>query len=262
MKELEVAQQAARIGGEIVAKYFRDGVEIRSKDAHNLVTDADVESEKAIVECIRDHFPDHEVLGEEGHEADISAEHLWIIDPLDGTTNFAHKIPHFAVSIAYFHNGRPEVGVIWNPIRDDLYIAARGQGATHNGQSVQVGSETEFKDVLIGVGFYYDRGIVMECTLAAVKEFFEQQIHGIRRFGTASLDLCNVGCGLVGAFFEFELSPWDFAAGQLFVEEAGGQITTCQGDRLPIEKSSVLASNGHLHEKTLAITKRHYEMTK
>jgi len=257
MKELEIAQQAARIGGEIVARYFREGVEIRSKDAHNLVTDADVESEKAIVDCIRATFPDHEVMGEEGHTADLSAEHLWIIDPLDGTTNFAHKIPHFAVSIAYYFQGKPGCGAIWNPIRDDWFLAARGQGATHNGEKVSAGPESELKDVLVGVGFYYDRGAMMEATLAAIHELFEQQIHGIRRFGTASLDLAQVGCGLFGAFFEYELSPWDFAAGQLFVEECGGTVTTCRGEALPIEKSSVLASNTHLHPAVLDIVQRH-----
>ena len=256
MKELEIAQKAARIGGDIVARYFREGVEIRSKDAHNLVTDADIESEKAIVDCIRETFPEHEVMGEEGHTADVSAEHLWIIDPLDGTTNFAHQIPHFAVSIAYFFQGKPACGAIWNPIRDDWYLAARGQGATHNGEKVSAATETQLKDVLVGVGFYYDRGAMMEATLSAIRELFEQQIHGIRRFGTASLDLAQVGCGLFGAFFEYELSPWDFAAGQLFVEEAGGTITDCRGEELPIEKSSVLASNTHLHPAVLDIVKR------
>lgn len=113
-------------------------------------------------------------------------------------------------------------------------------------------------ETLIGVGFYYDRGAMMEATLAAIRDLFHQNIHGVRRFGTAALDLCHVGCGLYGAFFEYQLSPWDFAAGRLFVEEAGGKVTTCRGDVLPIEQTSVLASNGTLHAAVLEIVRRHH----
>ena len=122
---------------------------------------------------------------------------------------------------------------------------------------MRVGDELGLAEVLVGVGFYYDRGHIMEATLAAVREFFGRNIHGIRRFGTASLDLCQVGAGNLGVFFEYQLSPWDFAAGRLFVEEAGGRVTTCAGARLPLKKTSLLASNGELHEAALEITGRH-----
>lgn len=257
MRELEVARQAARLGGEIVARYFRQGVTMRSKESYNLVSDADVESEQAIVQHIKTHFPDHAIIAEEIHRENVDAEHLWIVDPLDGTNNFAHHLPHFAVSIAYYHLGQPKCGVIYNPLRDDWYEAVQGQGARHNGEVVQVGSQTSLSEVLVGVGFYYDRGAMMEATLAAVRELFGRQIHGIRRFGTASLDLCQVGAGMFGAYFEYELSSWDFAAGRLFVEEAGGQVTTCRGEPLPIGKSSLLASNGRLHAEAIAIVQRH-----
>ena len=260
-QELEVARDAARIGGEIVSRYFHDGFTLRSgngKESYNLVSDADVESEHAIAAAIKKVFPDHAILGEEAHKGDISAEHLWIVDPLDGTNNFAHGLPHFAVSVAYWHQGRPACGVVINPMRGDAYWATRGGGAFFNGQRIQVGEQTALNQVLVGVGFYYDRGIMMEATLASIGDLFRQQIHGIRRFGAAALDLCHVACGMYGAFFEYELSPWDFAAGVLIVEEAGGQLSTCRGEPLPLKKTGLLASNTRLHEAVLEIVRKNH----
>ncbi|MFT5528115.1 MAG: myo-inositol-1(or 4)-monophosphatase [Pirellulaceae bacterium] len=256
MREFEVAKLAASAGCEVVKRYFRDGFELRNKAQCNLVTDADVASEKAIVEVIKESFPDHSVLGEETYKDDANAEHLWVIDPIDGTNNFAHAVPHFGISVGYYRGGVAQCGVIVNPARDDWYIASKGQGAFCNDKQVHVSAANQLSEVLIGVGFYYDRGVMMQNTLDTVKELFEQQIHGIRRFGTASLDLAMVGMGMFGAFFEYELSPWDFAAGRLFVEEAGGKITTCTGDDLPLAKTTVLASNGKLHEQMLEIVSR------
>jgi myo-inositol-1(or 4)-monophosphatase len=256
--ELQVAKEAAEAGGAVIVRAFPEGIAVRSKAVSDLVTDADLESEVTIARVIREAFPDHAVLGEEALKDDVSAEHLWIVDPLDGTTNFAHGIPHFAVSIAYYHFGRAMCGVIYNPITNDWYTAAKGEGAFANGKRVAVTPADALDQVLIGVGFYYDRGQVMEATLMAIRDLFRQQIHGVRRFGTASLDLAAVGTGKYAAFFEYQLSPWDFAAGRLFVEEAGGNVTTCTGSELPLAKSSVLASNGILHEAVLAIVKSHY----
>jgi myo-inositol-1(or 4)-monophosphatase len=257
---LETALYAAREGGAIIARYFHDGVTMRTKGTSaDLVSDADVNSERRIVQVIRDAFPDHCVMGEEEHSGDENAEHLWIIDPLDGTTNFAHHLPHFAVSIGYYHKGVAQCGVVWNPIRDDLYIAERGRGATHNGRTLRVGQQKLMSEALIGVGFYYDRGAMMEATLAAIGDCFRQQIHGVRRFGTASLDLAQVACGSYGAYFEYQLSPWDFAAGQLILEEAGGRVTTCSGAPMPLQKTSILASNGALHDQMLSIVGRHLQ---
>jgi myo-inositol-1(or 4)-monophosphatase len=233
---------------------------MRSKpgESVNLVSEADVEAEKAIVAVIRESFPGHAVLAEEEHAGDVQAEHLWIVDPLDGTNNFAHHLPHFAVSVAYWQGGRPQCGVIFNPIRDDWYECARGGGSTYNGERVRVGEQTRLDEVFIGVGFYYDRGAMMERTLEAIRELFGRQIHGIRRFGTASLDLAHVGIGCYGAYFEYQLSPWDFAAGKLFVEEAGGNVTTARGEELPLAKTSLLASNGPLHEAVREIVARRH----
>ncbi|MDA1164729.1 MAG: inositol monophosphatase family protein [Planctomycetota bacterium] len=258
MRELEVAREAARAGGAILAGYFRQGIEMRAKQDCDFVSDADVESERAIVDVIRSTFPDHVIIGEEGQSAgaadvDPNSDFLWVIDPLDGTTNFAHDLPHFAVSIAFYQRSQPILGVIFNPARGDWFHAVRSEGAFANGVRVEVADHASLSETLVGVGFYYDRGAMMEATLASIRDLFQQKIHGIRRFGTASLDLCQVGCGQFGAFFEYELSPWDFAAGRLFVEEAGGRVTNCRGADLPLTKSSVLASNGKLHDAVLEI---------
>ena len=262
MPFLDVARRAARAGGEILSRYFREGVSVTHKDPkapYNLVSAADIESENAIAAVIRDAFPEHALLAEESSQDADPAEHLWVIDPLDGTTNFVHGIAHFAISIAYYRAGQAVCGVIYNPVRDEWYEAIQGRGARHNGQRVRVTSASRLDEVLIGVGFYYDRGAMMEATLGAVGDLFRHQIRGIRRFGTAALDLAAVATGSFGAFFEFQLSPWDFAAGRLFVEEAGGRVTDCVGQPLELKKSSVLASNGVLHGAILDIVRPHCE---
>lgn len=260
---LNSATEAAQIGGNILMQYFRDGVLIRDKSSgggktYDLVSDADIESERAIAEFLRARYPHHELLGEEDLDGNTDAEHLWIIDPLDGTNNFAHQVPHFAVSIAYYHQGVAMVGAILNPARDELFTAVRGEGARCNGQQATVADSASLSRTLIGCGFYYDRGEMMRRTLAAVEEFFANDIHGIRRFGTAALDLCQVGCGQFGGYFEYRLSPWDFAAGALFVQEAGGKVTDAHGAALPIETTSIVASNGKLHDSIIDITSRHH----
>ena len=180
-----------------------------------------------------------------------------MIDPLDGTNNFANGIPHFAVCAAYYRSGVAHCGVILDPMRGDLFTVEQGQGAYWNQERVHVCQSDQLNQTMLAVGFYYDRGPMMQATLKAIEELFQQNIHGIRRFGTAALDLVQVGLGRFGGVFEYELSPWDFAAARLFVEEAGGKITTCQGQRLPLEKTSVLATNGLLHDLMLPIVKKH-----
>ncbi len=264
---LNAATTAARLGGEVLTRYFRDGVVMRDKSSvggqtYDLVSDADLESEAAIADYLRGEYPSHELLGEEALAGGrVDAEDLWVIDPLDGTNNFAHHLPHFAVSIAYYHRGQAMVGAILNPIHNDLYAVIRGRGAYHNESRAAVSTAEVLSKALVGCGFYYDRGAMMRSTLAAIEELFGNHIHGIRRFGTASLDLCQVGCGQFGSFFEYQLSPWDYAAGRLFVEEAGGRVTNAKGETLSLEKSSIVASNGLLHDAMIAITRRHYPPT-
>jgi myo-inositol-1(or 4)-monophosphatase len=262
--ELQVADEAARTGGHIASRYFQSGVEVFTKASaggkaasYNLVSAADLEAERAIVDVIRKAFPDHAVLGEELHGGDVvsdsvlASEHLWIVDPIDGTNNFVHGIPHFGVSVAYYHQGQAACGVMGNPARDDWFVAARGQGAFYNGRRARVAENKRLEEVLVGFGYYYDRGSMMEATLTAVTNLLRREIHGVRRMGAATLDLAYVGLGSFGAFFEYELAPWDFAAGRLFVEEAGGKVTTGRGEPLPLAKTSVVASNGWLHDLVL-----------
>ena len=257
MNTFELAVAAAKAAGTILERFFHEGAEVRSKGISDLVTDADIAAEREIARMIHAEFPEHAILGEEENSGRVDAEHLWVVDPLDGTTNFAHRLPHFAVSIAYLYRGQTQLGVVWNPIRGDLYTAQRGHGALHNGKPIHVGPQTQMSEVLVGTGFYYDRGAMMEATLAAIGDCFRQNIHGIRRFGTASLDLAHVATGLYGAYFEYQLSPWDYAAGQLLVEEAGGRVTDCDGGPLPLHKTTILATNGSLHAQMLPIVQRH-----
>ena len=258
-KHLAVARRAAAAGAKIASRYFADlasaAIENKINQAgyQGIVTKADVEAELAIIEMIRTEFPDHEFLAEEKHATQGSAEHLWIIDPLDGTNNFAHGIPHYAISVAFYVNGEAQCGCIISPESGDEFIAERGRGAWHNGRRVVVNQHESLNETMLAVGFYYDRGDMMRATLAAIEELFGQQIHGIRRMGTAALDIVQVALGRFGGYFEYQLAPWDFAAARLFLEEAGGRITTCTGTALPIEKCSVLATNSLLHEPLLAI---------
>jgi myo-inositol-1(or 4)-monophosphatase len=258
MKELEIACNAARAAGELLCNYFRTSVHrIAGKPSYNLVTQADIEAERLIVEMLRQATPGYRILAEESHgQNDLSGD-LWIVDPLDGTNNFVHGVPQFSVSIAYYRDAVPQCGVVYHPVPGDLYTAQRGAGSYRNGERVYVQAEQRLDEILVGVGFYYDRGAMMEATLRAIADFFRQHIHGIRRFGSAALDLCYVGCGHFGAFFEYELSPWDVAAGRLFVEEAGGKVTTCSGHPLPLVPCSVLATNGFVHQAALEIVQRH-----
>ena len=258
---LAVCESAARAGGEVLRRYRRDGVTIRNKSdvggkTYDLVSDADLDSERAVASEIRRAFPDDELIGEEGLDGDPAAEHLWIIDPLDGTNNYAHGLDHYAVSIAYYHRGVAVAGAVHNPARDEMYTATRGGGAWFDGRRRSVADESTLDGVLVGCGFYYDRGRVMRQTLTAIERLFGADIHGIRRIGTASLDLIMVGLGNYGAFFEYQLAPWDFAAGRLFVEEAGGRVTTTDGDDLPIAKTSLLATNGRLHAAMIDAVRR------
>lgn len=254
--ELMLAKKAAAAAGKILQHYFCAGVEVQTKESYNLFSVADLEAERAVVSLIHSRFPSHAIIGEEEQQGDETAEHLWIIDPLDGTNNFVHHIPHFAVSIAYYRAGVPQAGVVFNPIRNDFYAAAKGQGAFANGKQVRVSDERTLDKTLVGLGFYYDRDKMMEATLVSLRDLMHQRVHGVRRMGTASLDLAQVGCGMFGAYFEYELQSWDYAAGRLFVEEAGGRVTDCRGGELPIARTSILATNGLLHDAVLEIVRR------
>ncbi len=232
---------------------------VHTKSLANFVSEVDLQSERLLGLLIRESYPSHEILGEEGVHASAESDHLWIVDPLDGTSNYLHGLPQFAVSIAYVEKGCHQLGVVYNPIAEDWFVTVQGQGAWYNGSPMKVSSEATLADTMVAVGFYYDRGQMMEATLSAIADFFRQHVHGVRRFGAASLDLAQVARGDYGLFLEYKLHPWDHAAGGLMVQEAGGTISDCLNARLPLRgPSSILASNGLLHPAALDIASPHF----
>lgn len=249
-----VAIEAAQLGADALLGYFRKRVAIQTKGVANFVSAADLAAETAIVDCIKRHYPQHAIVSEETHRDRADASDVWIIDPLDGTNNYLHGMPHFAVSIGYYRSGVGEVGVVCDPARGDWYVGVRGQGVWYNGVPVGVSEASALSQAMIGCGFYYDRGPMMQATLGTIGELFGNEIHGIRRCGAAALDLAYLACGWFDGFFEYRLSPWDYAAGQVLLREAGGEITDCVGGALPLgQASSVCASNGKLHASMLRI---------
>jgi myo-inositol-1(or 4)-monophosphatase len=201
-------------------------------------------------------FPNHTILAEERYaSADPLSNKIWIIDPLDGTNNYAHGIPHFSVSIAYAERGEVLAGVVFDPMRGELFSAAKEGGALLNGKRISISPTLLLSQSIITTGFYYDRGELMEKTLDTIKMLFKADIRGIRRLGSAALDLSWVACGRFDGYFEYQLSPWDFAAGMLIVEEAGGTCATRTGMPLRLTSKSVAVSNGKIHDKFLEIVK-------
>ena len=260
--EMEIAIRAAEKGSQIVKEFFL--TEFATKEKSNqgqsagLVTEADLASERAIIKIIQSAFPNHTIMAEETANQKITADHLWVIDPLDGTNNFAHGIPHFAISIAYCYRSRPICGVIVDPIRNDWYLAEQGRGAWHNDRQVQVNDQRELSDTIVAAGFYYDRGEMMRSTLSAMEAFFDSDVHGIRRMGAAALDIVYVATGRFGVYFEYLLSPWDFAAAWIFLLEAGGSIVDGLGNDITLKPSSVLATNQQLLEQALPIVAKNH----
>lgn len=251
---LALALKAAQKAGQIIME-LRDRPVIDSTQSHNLVTDADLAAQEVIIDTIKEKYPGHLFMAEEGDVvAKESADHLWVIDPLDGTNNYAHGIPQFCTSIAYARKGLVEVGVVFDPTRLEMYSAVRGQGAFLNGEKISVYCNKTLPQAMIVTGFYYDRGALMRKTLSSMEKLFTLNVRGIRRFGSAALDLCWVACGRFDAYFEYQLSAWDFAAGMLLVQEAGGRCTDAQNSPLKLDnKLGILASNDLLHDSLSAV---------
>ncbi|MFC1594025.1 inositol monophosphatase family protein [Candidatus Omnitrophota bacterium] len=253
----DVAIEAARAAGKIHKKYFHRDIKVKTKGAsYDLLTIADTEAEKAVVSVIKKYFPEHNFLGEENRYAKTDSAYTWVIDPLDGTNNFSSGMPIFCVSVALVKNGESIVGVVYDVTRDELFSAVKGHGAYLNGKRMKVSDAKTLKDSLLITGFYYDRGKLMRATLDNIHEFFQKPIRGLRRLGAAALDLCYIASGRAAGFWEFQLSPWDFAAGKLLVEEAGGKVTDDSGKKVSITKSYVVASNGTIHAAMLKVLKR------
>jgi myo-inositol-1(or 4)-monophosphatase len=249
---LETASEAARRAGELLISLFGTTTISEKGASHNLVTEADGRAEEMITAFLEKEAPGSSFYGEESAaRARLDAQRLWIIDPLDGTTNYAQQIPHFGVSIAYAENGKIMAGVVYDPMRDELFSAAMGKGACCNGKAIAVSHKTLLRESLIATGFYYDRSVTMEKTLAALRNLYKADIRCMRRMGAASLDLAWLACGRFDAYFEYTLAPWDFAAGLLIVREARGTVDNIDGSPADLFSQGVLCSNGLIHEEFL-----------
>ena len=252
-----LAERLARAAGAIQRERYETSFEIRTKSASiDLVTEVDHACEALIVDGIRERRPDDAILAEEGGGSDHPSAHWrWIIDPLDGTTNFAHGYPRFCVSIGLEHQGERAIGVVYDPLLDELYCAVRGQGATRNGDPIGVSGESELERALVATGFAYD---VRRSAEDNVSHFiaFVKRARAIRRDGSAALDLCYVACGRFDAYWELKLHPWDVAAGLLIVEEAGGRTSDLSGGPANHSGFECVASNGRVHEAVLEILGR------
>jgi myo-inositol-1(or 4)-monophosphatase len=246
---LDVATEAALAGGAVLQSYWGNLDSIQEKGRPgDLVTAADKESERVVLDVLTRHFPDCAILAEEsGAIGRRDTPYLWAIDPLDGTTNFAHQYPDFAVSIGLLVEGVPHVGVIYDPLHDKLFRAAIGLGATCNRRPIRVSQTAELAHSLLVTGFAYDRRETADNNYA---EFchLTHLTQGVRRSGSASIDLSRVACGQLDGYWERGLSPWDLAAGIVLVREAGGRVTAYDGSPFAIESGRILATNGHLHE--------------
>jgi myo-inositol-1(or 4)-monophosphatase len=250
----QTAIEAARKGAEILRSRFGNISRIRKKAAAELVTEADTESEEIIVSTIQAVFPDHAVLGEERGLVSGTAEYKWFVDPLDGTVNFAHQIPIFSISIALAVRDSLVLGIVLDPVNDELYTAVSGQGAQCNGKPIQVSSTRTIADSLLVTGFPYDVEENFETVMTRYGNCLKAS-QGARRLGSAALDLCYVACGRFEGFWEQSLKPWDSAAGALMVAEAGGRVTTFSNRPHTVEHAEILATNGLIHEEMLNLLK-------
>jgi myo-inositol-1(or 4)-monophosphatase len=251
---LRFAIETARDAGHLLLEKFGRITAVTKKGDINLVTEADLASEELIVERIRSYYPKHSILAEEGGEViTIGGDKSWkwIIDPLDGTTNYAHGYPCFCVTLALEHEGDIVVGVTFDPTRDELFAAERGRGATLNGKPIHVSANDKLGDSLIVTGFPYD--FKQRDNFARHLTEFLLNSRGVRRDGSAAIDMAYVACGRFDGFWEEGLNPWDVAAGKLLIEEAGGVITYYDGSKFSIYKPPLCASNGLIHGQMLDV---------
>lgn len=254
----ELAVDLARQAGAILRERVSTDREISFKGVVNLVTDADHASEELISTRLRAAFPDHRLIGEEGSEntaADGDAPYVWIFDPLDGTTNYAHGYPHFGVSIALYQEGVPLIGVVYDPMRDELFAAQRGQGAALNGRPIHVSTIDQLVQSLLATGFSYH--LEERAENAAIWNEFLLTTQGPRRDGAAALNLVYVAAGRLDGFWERPLEVWDMAAGGLIVAEAGGRLGTYADAPFDPFAREIVATNGHLHDAMLEVIQRH-----
>ncbi len=242
---LNIAIRTARQSGDIIRRYAGDveKLRIQNKDENDFVTEVDRQSEREIITALRRAYPDHAILGEEsGLTGSAGADYQWVIDPLDGTTNFLYSFPHFAVSIALKQRGRLLLGVVYDPIRDEMFSAARGEGAMLNNRRIRVSPRPSMQGALLGTGIPFRPQHNLERYLDTLRVLVPGTA-GVRRAGAASLDLAYVACGRFDGYWEFGLQEWDLAAGALIIQEAGGLVADLQGGNEHLSTGNVLAGN-------------------
>jgi len=251
---LSFAIETARAAGQLLLEKYGRITTVTKKGDYNLVTEADLASEALIIDRIRSHHPRHMILAEESGDTvvvDGDSRWKWIIDPLDGTTNFAHGYPCFCVTVALEHDGELVIGVTYDPTRNELFTAERGQGASLNFKPIRVSSTEKLSESLVVTGFPYD--FKERSDFARHLTEFLLGARGVRRDGSAAIDMAYIACGRYDGFWEEGLNPWDVAAGVLMIEEAGGRVTGYDGTRLDIYKPPMCCSNGLIHDEMLAV---------
>jgi len=253
---LNFAIQTARDAGRLLAERFGRSLQISNKSELDLVTESDFASEHLIIDRIKTYHPRHAILAEESGasepaDRDTQSDWRWIIDPLDGTTNYAHGYPCFCVSIGLEYKGRIELGVVYDPVREEMFTAARGEGAALNDKRISVSPTPNLASALLCTGFPYD--VRERGEFARHFANFIMNAQGVRRDGAAALDLAYVAAGRFDGFWEEGLKPWDVAAGALIIEEAGGRVSDYLGDPLDIFRPPILASNGLIHEQMMRV---------
>ena len=248
---VEAAVQIARESGALLSDYLARRVGFELKGDFDLVTEADRASEKLVIQRLTELFPDHGIVAEEGGGHDSPSKYRWYVDPLDGTTNFAHGYPVFNITLGLESNGEIIAGAVYDPTRDEMFAAEKGSGATLNGSPIRVSPAARLEDSLVSTGFPSRKR-----HLNVNIHFYHQMAmatHGVRRGGSAAIDLAYVACGRLDAFWEFGLNPWDLAAGTLLVTEAGGRSTDMKGQPHRMQSPHLLVDNGSIHEETVAL---------
>ena len=252
--------EAAKAGAAEILRFFNNDFKISNKEGvNNLVTEADHAAEKAIIEVIKAAFPGHQILSEEIGEIVQDSDYKWIIDPIDGTVNFAHGIPLNCVSIGIEHKGQIVMAAVYNPHMNEFYFAEKGKGATLNDKAIHVSQQTETSKALLVTGFPYTYINMPNGPLEIFERFIRKGVP-VRRLGSAAIDLCWVAAGRVDGFYEHKLEAWDSAAGYLIVEEAGGKVTDHEGNRFSVYQHRVLATNGKIHDEMIAVINNKKEL--
>jgi len=250
MNYLDTAVKAAMESGSVLMANLGNVNSVSLKAKNDLVTEVDFLSEKLIVDLIKSNHPDHSILAEEGGESDDVSEYRWLIDPIDGTMNYAHSYPFFSVSIALEYKGEIILGVVYDPVKKEMFSAESGKGACLNGKFIAPSRTYNLEDGLLATGILQTDENIVEANLVNFCNFM-RDARGVRRDGSAALDLCYVACGRYDGFWELGLNPWDTAAGAFIVKESSGKVTNLTGGNFTVYKGEIVASNGLIHDQMI-----------